>query len=74
MLHNIVNKFICRTVNSKSSSDYSVTGMVMDGTKCGQHHLCQSHQCISIESLHTPGCPVSPSTNTTCAGKGVSFN
>ena len=64
----------CRVVNGRLDSGSSFTGMVQDGTKCGDSSLCQGHKCISVGSLYVRGCPRSPDTNITCSGNGVSIS
>lgn len=62
-----------RTINSVAGSHQFNKGLVSDGTKCAENHLCMGYSCVHVSTLYARGCPVSPITNTSCSGNGVSF-
>lgn len=61
-----------RTINTTPGSHQYNRGLVSDGTSCGDDHLCMGQSCVPISTLYARGCLVSPITNTTCSGHGVS--
>lgn len=59
-------------INDDEGSHQFNKGLVSEGTKCGEDHLCMGYSCVHVSALYARGCPVSPITNTTCSSHGVS--
>lgn len=58
-----------RTVHGPSTLGLPNLGLVLDGTKCGDGHVCMARKCVPLSNLDPLNCP--GTGDTICSGHGV---
>ena len=70
----ITNKdtaFECKSVHGPTMMDIPHMGLVQDGTRCREHHVCRKNRCVPLPYVPVLNCPATNRT-VVCSGHGVS--
>ena len=71
-LSNLIDQTEPKVIDGILTFSQAHTGMVADGTKCGDNMICFNNSCVGIEQFIEPGdCPTD-NVAITCSGHGVS--
>ncbi|XP_053373871.1 disintegrin and metalloproteinase domain-containing protein unc-71-like isoform X1 [Mercenaria mercenaria] len=62
-------EYECKTVHGPSTLDLPNLGLVLDGTKCGDGHVCMNRKCVALSNLDPLNCP--GSADAVCSRNGV---
>jgi hypothetical protein len=65
--------FECKSVHGPAMMDMPHMGLVQDGTRCKEQHVCRNNRCVPLPFVPVLSCPGSNAT-TICSGNGVSEN
>ncbi|KAL8603649.1 hypothetical protein ACOMHN_017146 [Nucella lapillus] len=60
----------CKSVHGPAMMDVPHMGLVQDGTRCRQHHVCRKNRCVPLPFVPVLNCPATNSSRV-CSGHGV---
>lgn len=63
-------EYQCKTVHGPALMDMPHMGLVQDGTRCSDGHICRNRQCVPLPAAPQLDCPATNAT-TVCSGHGV---
>ncbi|WAR09848.1 UNC71-like protein, partial [Mya arenaria] len=63
-------EFECKTVYGPSTLALPNLGIVLDGTRCGDDHVCMNRKCVPLANLAPLKCP-GTSGDVVCSGHGI---
>lgn len=64
--------FYRRIIHGPAALDLPQFGLMQDGTRCDEGHVCMGAKCILVDMMAAMICPLS-SLNVMCSNNGVSY-